>query len=99
SFFAYKEDIDLGWRARVLGWDIRYVPEAVAHHVRGVPFSASAWRAMSVPARRHSWKNHYLMLLRHDRARDIVRALPFIASWELLRLRHALLRVTRRIGA
>src|SRR5690606_38141150 len=37
SFFAYKEDIDLGWRARLRGWDVRYVPAAVAHHVRSLP--------------------------------------------------------------
>jgi GT2 family glycosyltransferase len=92
SFFAYKEDIDLGWRARVLGWDVRYVPAAVAHHVRSLPLGGDAWRTLSLPARRHSWKNHYLMLLRNDRVADVLADLPFIVGWEALRLGHALLR-------
>jgi GT2 family glycosyltransferase len=34
SFFMYCEDIDLGWRLRLLGWDIVYVPDArVRHHL------------------------------------------------------------------
>jgi GT2 family glycosyltransferase len=99
SFFAYKEDIDLCWRARQLGWDVRYVPDAVAHHVRAAPLAADAWRRMPLAARRHSWKNHYLLMIRNDSAADIVRALPFIAAWELVRLGHALLRDPRVLTA
>ncbi len=34
DFFMYCEDIDLGWRLRLLGWDIVYVPTArVKHHL------------------------------------------------------------------
>jgi GT2 family glycosyltransferase len=32
SFFAYLEDADVAWRARMAGWQARYHPEAVAHH-------------------------------------------------------------------
>jgi GT2 family glycosyltransferase len=98
AFFAYKEDIDLGWRARLLGWDVLYVPDAVAHHVRAVPLGTAAWRGMSPFARRHSWKNHYLLMLRNDRVADLLRALPFVAGWELFRLGHALLRDPRVLG-
>jgi GT2 family glycosyltransferase len=35
DFFAYKEDIDLCWRAWWRGWRGCYVPSAVALHVRG----------------------------------------------------------------
>lgn len=99
SFFAYKEDIDLCWRARTLGWDVRYVPDAVAHHVRTAPFSRGAWRQMPLAARRHSWKNHYLLMVRNDRAADVLRALPFIATWEMMRLGHAILRDPRVLTA
>lgn len=92
AFFAYKEDIDLCWRARLRGWDIRYIPAAVAHHVRALPLGGAGWRALGPAARRHSWKNHYLLMLRNDRASDLLRALPFVASWECARLAHALLR-------
>lgn len=31
-FFAYCEDTDLGFRARLAGWQCRYSPRAVVHH-------------------------------------------------------------------
>ncbi len=93
SFFAYKEDIDLCWRARLLGWDIRYIPAAVGYHVR-------AWSGQGLPpkkqvpviARRHSWKNHYLLMLKNDRLSDMLRALPAIGGWECVRHAYALFR-------
>jgi GT2 family glycosyltransferase len=99
AFFAYKEDVDLGWRARLRGWDVRYVPDAVAWHVRALPLERGAWRRMPLLARRHSWKNHYVLMLRNDRLTDILRDLPFIAGWELLRVGHSLLRDPRVLPA
>ena len=32
AFFAYFEDVDLGWRLWLLGYKVTYVPEAVASH-------------------------------------------------------------------
>ena len=32
SFFAYQEDADVAWRARMAGWDCRYEPAALAWH-------------------------------------------------------------------
>lgn len=32
SFFAFLEDADLAWRARMRGWRAIYAPDAVAHH-------------------------------------------------------------------
>jgi GT2 family glycosyltransferase len=36
AFFAYREDADLAWRCRRLGWKCLYTPSAVAMHVRVV---------------------------------------------------------------
>jgi len=33
DFFAYLEDVDLAWRARLAGWRCLYVPAARVHHV------------------------------------------------------------------
>ena len=33
SYFCYHEDVDLGFRLRLLGHTARYVPRAVVHHV------------------------------------------------------------------
>lgn len=32
DFFAYFEDVDLAWRARLQGWRGRYVPDSVVRH-------------------------------------------------------------------
>ncbi len=31
-FFLYLDDVDLAWRARLLGWGVRYVPAATVRH-------------------------------------------------------------------
>jgi GT2 family glycosyltransferase len=35
DFFAYFEDVDWGFRARLRGWSCRYVPTSVAYHMGG----------------------------------------------------------------
>ena len=35
TFFAYCEDVDLGFRLRLAGWSIRQAPQAVVRHVGG----------------------------------------------------------------
>lgn len=32
SYFAYYEDLDLGWRARVKGFSCKLIPKAIAYH-------------------------------------------------------------------
>lgn len=36
SFFAYREDADVSWRAQWLGWRCRYEPRAIGYHQRQV---------------------------------------------------------------
>jgi GT2 family glycosyltransferase len=93
SFFAYKEDIDLCWRARLLGWDIRYVPDAIGYHVRSWAGEAAPPKdRIPLVARRHSWVNHYVMLLKNDRVLDLIRWGPWVGAWEVVRQGYALLR-------
>lgn len=82
SFFVYLEDVDLDWRARLRGWKAWYVPAAVAYHVRGHKGRAT-FRDPRVL--RHSLKNHFLMLIRDDTAGDLLRDLPALALFELVR--------------
>lgn len=90
DFFAYCEDTDLAWRASRFGWSALYVPQARARHQRG-------WRRdrrMSVPRliRQHSFKNHYLQIIKNEESRDFFINLPILAAWEVLRLGYAILR-------
>ena len=59
DFFAYREDADLAWRCRLLGWTSIYVPEAVALHRRRV----TPERRGELPAliNYHSVKNRFLL--------------------------------------
>lgn len=34
-FFAYLEDVDIGYRARLFGWENVYCPDAIIYHVGG----------------------------------------------------------------
>ena len=34
KYFAYYEDVDLAWRARIQGWKCLYEPRAIAYHKR-----------------------------------------------------------------
>jgi GT2 family glycosyltransferase len=55
AFFAYCEDADLGFRARLRGWRCVYVPEAVVYHkfsAASAPFSA--FKALQVE-RNRAW--------------------------------------------
>jgi GT2 family glycosyltransferase len=100
AFFAYKEDIDLCWRARLLGWKVLYVPSAIGFHVRGWAGTRLPDRdRVPVAARRHSWKNHYLLLIKNETPRNLLRTLPAILGWEVLRLGYATLKDRALFGA
>ncbi|WP_335575942.1 glycosyltransferase family 2 protein [Neobacillus vireti] len=63
-FFAYREDVDLAWRAQHRGWNCIYYPKAVAYHVRhNTPLKRSQ---MSNLVNMHSVKNRILLLLQNE---------------------------------
>ncbi|MCD8327422.1 MAG: glycosyltransferase family 2 protein [Lachnospiraceae bacterium] len=67
THFAYLEDVDMGYRARIYGWRNRYLPEAKVEH-RGSGFSGSRYNSFKVSlASRNSvylpWKNMPLLQL------------------------------------
>ena len=39
SFFAYLDDVDVAWRARMCGWRSLYAPDAIAYHRHSATFS------------------------------------------------------------
>jgi hypothetical protein len=92
SFFMYKEDVDLSWRLRALGWECWYVPSARAHHARssrglGAKSYASAIRefhrsqlAKPAPSRVHSLRNQWLLLVKNEDLSSFARDfLPIVA--------------------
>jgi GT2 family glycosyltransferase len=63
SFFAYREDADLAWRALWMGWRCRYVPDAIAFHVRRV-LPANRTTLPSI-INMHSFKNRFLLRIKN----------------------------------
>ncbi len=82
AFFAYYEDVDLAWRARLLGWRCVYVPGATAVHRRG--FNPANRRAVSRERKRLATRNHLRLLLKNELPalflRDVARILPMEAA-------------------
>jgi GT2 family glycosyltransferase len=59
DFFAYREDADLAWRCRLMGWTSIYVPSAVALHRRRV--TPERRSQLSSLINYHSVKNRFLL--------------------------------------
>lgn len=78
DFFLYREDADLAWRLRRLGWRCLYVPAAVAAHRR--VNTPERRREMSAEANRHSVKNRFLLRINNQTAGEaLATAIPTAA--------------------
>jgi GT2 family glycosyltransferase len=77
QFFAYYEDVDLGLRAQLAGYECWYAPRAVVNHKRGGSVEADSDFAL-----RHHVRNRWLMLVRTIPGPLLVRALPQILRGE-----------------
>ena len=92
DFFAFGEDIDVGWRARRQGWRCAYRPAALAAHFRGGTQTVArkdhgrraemAHRPPDIQA--HIIKNRYLSMIKNETATSFFINLPFILAWELV---------------
>jgi len=99
DFFAYKEDVDLAWRLQWLGWEARYVPEAVAYHYRGMYGREGAgWLELIRNRRRkssrrsyYSTRNHWNLLMKNESFFSGVLALPWVLPMEIVRVMYVIL--------
>lgn len=77
SFFSYREEVDLAWRAQWLGWKCLYTPRAVAYHVRR--YRPTTRRAVPRYLRRLQFRNRYLMIAKNDLPGHLLRhSLPIL---------------------
>lgn len=72
DFFAYKEDVDVSWRLRLLGWKCFFEEKAVLWHCRSLGKKEThllskiySRREFSLKAKKLSYRNHYLLLLKN----------------------------------
>jgi GT2 family glycosyltransferase len=73
EFFAYREDADLAWRSRLLGWQAYYTPRARAAHRRRV--RPENRRTLPAAVNRHSVKNRFLLRLKNQTASNLWKTL------------------------
>ena len=78
SFFAYQEDADVAWRARMAGWQCVYEPRALAWH-RG---SATA-RDASAAKYRLVGRNRMRMIAKNASAAQLRRHAPAMLAYDL----------------
>lgn len=82
DFFAYREDADLAWRGRLLGYRAMVVPDAVAIHVRRV--TPGRRRELPAEINMHSVKNRFLLRMKNEGTYLALRNAPFELARDLV---------------
>jgi GT2 family glycosyltransferase len=86
SFFAYLEDADLAWRARMAGWTCLLAPGAIAVHRHSATLGHG-----SKEKHLHVGRNRVRMLAKNASTRRLRRKLPAIVAYDVLYVAHAAL--------
>lgn len=97
DFFAYKEDVDVAWRAGQLGWKAYYCAEAVGVHKRGWKKGGRGSKSLFI--RRHSFINRYKMMYKNLSGYRWLRDLPQLLAYEVAVHGYMLLREPKVLGA
>ncbi|WP_310499759.1 glycosyltransferase family 2 protein [Paenibacillus qinlingensis] len=97
DFFAYKEDVDVAWRAQLLGWKALYEPTAIAYHERGWKEGGRSSKPLFV--RRLSYINRYKMMVKNDNIKSMIKHIIPLLVYECLSLVYALVREPKLLGA
>lgn len=95
SFFAYLEDVDVAWRARMKGWRCLYVPGAVVLHHHSATLGHESGRKYYLVGRnrvRLLAKNASSTQLRRHGARIVLHELGYVTYVALAQLSLAPLR-------
>jgi GT2 family glycosyltransferase len=88
KLFAYCDDVDLSWRARLRGWRCVYAPSLVAYHQRAGRngLRAEAGRPRRVLEQRLMVRNRLLVIAKCERMRELLASLPLLLAFEALRI-------------
>ncbi|HRI49847.1 MAG TPA: glycosyltransferase family 2 protein [Pseudomonadota bacterium] len=82
SFFMYYEDVDLGWRCRLAGWEAQYVPAALVYH----RFHGSESQQKRAFVATHCHANKVRTLLKNASLGYLGAALPRVLRTDILPL-------------
>jgi hypothetical protein len=70
GFFMYYDDVDLAWRARLMGWQVLFCPSANVVHEYEFTKGDYKWRYLE--------RNRWWCLLAHLEARTVVALMPLL---------------------
>jgi GT2 family glycosyltransferase len=90
DFFAYKEDVDVAWRAQLLGWKSYFVADANAIHTRG--WKVGTRKKQPLFIRKLSYINRYKMMFKNEGLEYILRHFFSIVFFEIASLGYLILR-------
>lgn len=92
TYFAYKEDVDVAWRANLLGWKAYYAAEAKASHGRGWKYEGRKSRkSIPLSIRRHSYQNRIFTIIKNEPAGwRLLLTIPGLLGLELLQIGYML---------
>ena len=79
--FAYLEDTDIGYRARIYGYENWYAPKAIVYHV-GNDTSGSRYNQFKT---RYSSRNNIYLIYKNMPLLQIILNLPFLAAGFLIK--------------
>ncbi|WP_342547697.1 glycosyltransferase family 2 protein [Paenibacillus sp. FSL P2-0089] len=97
DFFAYKEDVDVAWRAELFGWKAYYDAEALGYHERGWKTSGRSGKAMFI--KRISYINRYKMIYKNEPSRTLLLTLLNSLPYEIAAHGYSLLKEPKLLGA
>ncbi|MCS7181880.1 MAG: glycosyltransferase family 2 protein [Thermoanaerobaculum sp.] len=101
DFFAFWEDLDLGWRVSASGWVVCYEPQAVAIHRRGATARAGEGRLLfrrPPPLVAGYLCNRWATLIRNLHWADAWWRLPLLVVWDTTMLAAVALRMPQALA-
>lgn len=76
THFAYLEDIDIGYRARIAGYENRFIPQAIVHHA-GSGTTGSKYNDFKI---RYSSRNSIYLIYKNMPFLQILINIPFLIA-------------------
>ena len=80
KFFAYHEELDFGWRARLYGYKSFYVPQTIIHH-----YGSAGW-GWSGKKFYYLERNRWFVILKNYSFKTITRLFPSLLLLEIIML-------------
>lgn len=91
DYVWYADDIDLGWRMRLLGWKSVYDPSVIAYHDRSTTKRVSGSRRDFIAMRKElpahkkmlDWQNQHFTFIKNDLFVSVLKDIRYVLPREL----------------